>query len=82
MGTAKINVNPAGLGSSDNGYISAITVRYNSADNALTPDGSGNISIDVSLPGANAAVTRLLGGPGGIGGPGGQRFSLINNPGA
>ena len=82
MGTAKIKVNPAGLASTDNGYISSITVRYNGADNALTPDGSGDISIDVSLTGANAAVTRLVGGQGGVAGPSGQRFVLVQNPGA
>ena len=90
MGIARIQINPPGLASTDNGYISSITVRYNGADNVLTPNTAaypaaqtyGQISIDVSLAGANEAVSRLVGGAGGVVGPGGGLFKLIQNPGS
>lgn len=82
MGTAKVKVNPVGMASTDPGYISSITVRYNSANNVLVPDGNGDISIDVSLTDANAAVSRLCGGGNGVGGPQSSRFFLVNNPGS
>jgi hypothetical protein len=89
MGTAKVQINPPGLATTDNGYISSITVRYNGADNVLTPDTSaypanqtyGQISINTALAGANDAVSRLVGGAGGNVGPGGGLFKLIFNPG-
>ena len=89
MGNATVQINPPGLGATDNGYISSITVRYNGANNVLTPDTAaypanqtyGQISINVALPGANDAVTRLTGGQGNQHGMGGGAFKLIQNPG-
>ncbi len=74
---AVIQLNPVGLASTDNGYISSITVRYNGADNVLTPDGNGQITIPNASGGAQAA-TRLVGGVGNVGGPGGQGLKLVS----
>lgn len=74
---AVIQLNPVGLASTDNGYISSITVRYNGANNVLTPDGNNQITIPNTNGGADAA-TRLVGGAGNVGGTGGQGLKLVS----
>jgi len=53
-----IQVNTPGMASTDPGYISSITIRSNSAANALTPNSTTG---QVTLPGTdgNAAATKL-----------------------
>lgn len=74
---AVIQLNPPGLASTDNGYISSITVYYNGQTNVLAPGGNGQITIPNASGGANAAA-RLVGGPGNIGGTGGRGLKLVS----
>ena len=74
-----LQLNPVGLAATDNGYISSITVRYNGADNVLTPDGSNQITLPNATTGAIAAANRLLGGPGNIPGAGSQGIRLVSS---
>ena len=67
------------MASTDVGYISSITIRYNGADNALTPDGSNQITLPNATTGAIAAANRLLGGSMGIRGPGGTGITLVSS---
>jgi len=79
-----LQLNPVGLASTDDGYISSITVRYNGANNVLTPstntgDGTyGQITLPNATTGAIAAANRLLGGPGNIPGAGSTAIRLVS----
>lgn len=77
---AVIQLNPVGLGTTDNGYISSITVYYNGQINVLTPsvltDGTyGQVSLTGT--GAAQATTRLVGGVGNVMGAGSQAIKLV-----
>ena len=69
---AIIQLNPPGLATTDEGYISSITVRTAGAPTVLTPDGNNQISMSA------LAATRLVGGQGqgGNGNPG-QQIRLV-----
>jgi len=73
-----LQLNPVGMAATDNGYISSITVRYNGANNVLTPDGNNQITLPNATTGAIAAANRLLGGPGNIRTAGGQGIGLVS----
>lgn len=83
-----LQLNPPGMATTDDGYISSITVRYNGADNVLTPDVTayvpptavtrGQITLPNATTGAIAAANRLIGGAGNHRGPGGQGISLVH----
>ena len=53
---AVVQVNPVGLASTADGYISSITVRIAGVPTALVPDVSGYITIT----GSPQAVTQLV----------------------
>jgi hypothetical protein len=74
-----LQLNPVGMISTDVGYISSITVRYNGANNVLTPDGNNQITLPNATTGARAAAERILGGIAGTGGPAGTRISLVHS---
>lgn len=61
-----LQLNPPGMAATDVGYISSITVRYNGANNVLTPDGSNQITLPNATTGAIDAAARILGGAGNI----------------
>jgi hypothetical protein len=71
-----LQLNPVGMVSTDLGYISSITIRYNGANNVLTPDGSNQITLPNATTGAIEAANKLLGGAGNLRGPGGTGISL------
>lgn len=73
-----LQLNPPGAISTDLGYISSITIRYNGANNVLTPDGSNQITLPNATTGAIDAANRILGGPGNIGGIGGTGIKLVS----
>jgi hypothetical protein len=73
-----LQLNPPGMASTDDGYISSISVRYNGAANVLTPDGSNQITLPNATAGAIAAANRILGGPGAVQGPGGTGIKLVS----
>ena len=73
-----LQLNPPGSVSTDLGYISSITVRYNGANNVLTPDGNNQITLPNATTGAIDAAIRILGGAGNIGGPGGTGIKLVS----
>lgn len=73
-----LQLNPVGMVSTDLGYISSITVRYNGANNVLTPDGNNQITLPNATTGAIAAANRLLGGPGNIPGAGSTAIRLVS----
>jgi hypothetical protein len=73
-----LQLNPPGMASTDVGYISSITVRYNGANNVLTPDGSNQITLPNGTTGAIDAAARLLGGPGNITGPRGTGIAFVS----
>lgn len=72
-----LQLNPPGMASTEDGYISSISVRYNGAANVLTPDGSNQITLPNATTGAIAAAIRILGGAGNIGGVGGTGIQLV-----
>jgi hypothetical protein len=69
---AVIQLNPPGMVSTDEGYISSISIRNAGGTSILTPDGNNQITM---LP---PAATRLVGGQGqgGNGNPG-QQIRLV-----
>lgn len=73
-----LQLNPVGMLSTDDGYISSISVRYNGAANVLTPDGNNQITLPNATTGAIAAANRLVGGAMNNRGPGGQGISLVH----
>ena len=73
-----LQLNPVGMVSTDVGYISSITVRYNGANNVLTPDGSNQITLPNATTGARAAAERIVGGAGGITGPRSTNIYLVH----
>lgn len=73
-----LQLNPVGMAATDVGYISSITIRYNGADNVLTPDGSNQITLPNATTGARAAADRILGGAGCIGGPQGTKIYMVS----
>lgn len=69
---AVIQLNPPGLATTDEGYISSITVRTSGAPTALVPDGNNQVVMSA------LAATRLIGGQGqGGGGNPGQQIRLV-----
>ena len=73
-----LQLNPPGMAATDVGYISSITVRYNGADNVLTPNGSNQVTFPNATTGARAAAERILGGAGAITGPRGTNIHLVH----
>jgi hypothetical protein len=73
-----LQLNPIGMISTEVGYISSITVRYNGANNVLTPDGNNQITLPNATTGAVAAAERLIGGAGNVKGPGGTAIHLVH----
>lgn len=74
-----LQLNPIGMLSTDNGFISSITVRYNSTTNVLTPDGNNQITLPNATAGAIQAADRLTGASAGINpGPGGTAIRFVS----
>jgi len=73
-----LQLNPPGMAATDVGYISSITIRYNGADNVLTPNGSNQITLPNATTGARAAADRILGGAGGVTGPRGTSIHMAH----
>lgn len=73
-----LQLNPIGMLSTDNGYISSITVRYNGTTNVLTPDGNNQITLPNATTGAIQAADRLIGGAGNIPGPGSTAIRAVS----
>lgn len=73
---AQMQLNPVGLLSTDEGFISSISVRSAGGVVVYTPDAQGAIGITGNALSALAA-TRLCGGSGNVGGAGGQAMKLI-----
>lgn len=73
-----LQLNPPGMAATDVGYISSITVRYNGANNVLTPDGSNQITLPNATTGATEAATRLAGGAGAVRGPAGSGMYIVH----
>ncbi len=73
-----LQLNPIGMAATDVGYISSITVRYNGANNVLTPDGSNQITLPNATTGAIEAANRLVGGPGAVRGPAGTGIYVVH----
>ena len=70
---AVIQLNPIGMQSTDEGYISSITLRTAGSAQVLTPDGTGKVICSAQ------AATRLIGGQYNIsGGVGGQAIKLVS----
>lgn len=69
---AVIQLNPPGLQSTDEGYISSVSIRSAGSTAVLTPDGNNQITMSA------LAATRLVGGQG-VGGNGnqGQQIRLV-----
>lgn len=57
---AIIQLNPVGMLSTEDGYISSIDIRANGGVLTLTPDGNNQIGVGGALP--NTVVTRLCTG--------------------
>ena len=74
-----LQLNPVGMANTEVGYISSITVRYNGANNVLTPDGNNQITLPNATTDAIAAAAKLCGGVGAIRGPGSQAISFVSN---
>lgn len=75
---AILQLNPVGMVSTDVDFISSITIRYNGANNVLTPDGNNQITLPKATTGASSAADRILGGPGSIEGPGGTGIKFVS----
>ena len=73
-----LQLNPPGMVSTEVGYISSITIRYNGANNVLTPDGNNQITLPNATTGARAAADRILGGVGNVTGPRGTAIRLVH----
>ena len=69
---AIIQLNPPGLTSSSEGYISSITIYTSGAPQVLTPDGNGQITCSA------LAATRLIGGQGNGGQLSGTCIKLVS----
>jgi hypothetical protein len=74
-----LQLNPVGMLNTDLGYISSITVRYNGANNVLTPDGNNQITLPNATTGAIQAADKLLGGAGNNRGPGGTGITFVSS---
>jgi hypothetical protein len=68
---AVIQLNPVGLQSTDEGYISSITIRSSGSPAVLTPDGNNQVTMSAQ------AATRLIGGQGNGGQNQGQNIKLV-----
>jgi hypothetical protein len=74
-----LQLNPVGMVSTDVGYISSITVRYNGANNVLTPDGNNQITLPNATTGAIQAADRITGAAAGVNpGPGGTGIRAVS----
>lgn len=69
---AVIQLNPPGLATTDEGYISSVSIRTSGGVSVLAPDGNNQIVCSA------LAATRLVGGQGqgGNGNPG-QQIRLV-----
>lgn len=72
-----LQLNPPGMVSTEDGYISSITIRYNGTTNVLTPT-TNQITLPNATAGARAAADRIAGGAGGIGGPRGTSIYVVH----
>ena len=68
---AVIQLNPVGMVSTDEGFISSISVRNNGGSSVLTPDANGQVVCSA------LAATRLCGGTGNQQGSPGQHIKLV-----
>ncbi len=74
---AVIQLNPVGMLSTDEGYISSISVRNAGGTIVYTPDGSNQIGATGNAVGA-AMYTRFAGGQGNGGGNQGQNIKVVS----
>ena len=73
---AALQLNPVGLQTTDEGYISSISIRTAGGTQVFTPDANNAIGIATAL--SALAATRIAGGQGSVGGAGGQVIKLIS----
>ena len=73
---ATLQLNPIGMLSTNEGYISSISVRNAGGTVVYTPDGSNQIGVTGNALGAPAA-TRLVGGGCNVPGAGSTGLRLI-----
>ena len=83
-----IQLNPPTMATTDVGWISSITIRYNGADNVLTPDVTaynppsavtrGQITLPNATTGANDAGARIIGLSGNTG-PTGTSIKFVSS---
>lgn len=73
-----LQLNPFSMLSTEDGYISSISIRYNGAANVLTPDGNNQITLPNATTGAIPAAIRILGGGANIVGQGGTGIKLVS----
>ena len=73
---AAVQLNPVGLLSTDEGYVSSISIRSAGGTVVYTPDANNAIGIATGL--SAQAATRLVGGQGVCAGSQGQGIKLIN----
>jgi len=71
-----IQLNPPGMVSTDEGYISSISVRSAGGTVVYTPDGNNQIGATGNVVSA-AAANRLAGGPNGNHGPASQQIYIV-----
>jgi hypothetical protein len=67
---AVIQLNPIGMQSTDEGYISSISIRSAGGTVVLNPDGNNQVTCSAQ------AATRLVGGTGNVG-VHGQAIKLV-----
>jgi hypothetical protein len=73
---AILQLNPVGMQSTDEGYISSITIRSAGGNVVFTPDGNNQIGTGTQV--SPQAATRITGGLGAqIGGTMGQAIKLV-----
>jgi hypothetical protein len=71
---AVLQLNPVGMQSTTEGYVSSITIYSNGAPVVFTPDGNNQIGTGTAV--SPAAATRLVGGMGNVG-VHGQAIKLV-----
>jgi len=72
-----LQLNPVNLTSTDEGYISSITIRSGGSTTVYTPDANEQIGVASAL--AAAAANRIAGGEGNMGNPGGTGIKLLSH---
>ena len=73
---AALQLNPVGMLSTDEGYISSISIRSAGGTVVFTPDANNAIGIATAL--SALAATRICGGAGASNFNGGTAIKLIN----